>query len=108
MDKDEILSKSREENKNSDIFDFEVQKKAAGFAVYSVAILSLLISIIEKIITKQNHFECWIVFFGMTSVIFFYKFIKMGKKHELFVFIFYFVMFILSWICFIFQLLGKF
>ncbi|MCQ2572884.1 MAG: DUF6442 family protein [Treponema sp.] len=107
MTKEEILEKSRNENQNKDIFDLEVQNLAAKISYYSAPVLCAIFSIIEFIVNKKFNFGYLLVLFGMFSVTFFVKFLKMHKKHELLVFISYLVLFILVLIVYIFQLLGK-
>lgn len=107
MTKEEILAKSRDENRNGDLIDLEVQSKAAKVGIFVSFLLCAVISIVELIFTKKVSVQCWMVFFGITATIFLVKFIKMHKKHELFVFICYLTIFVLLSIRFIFTLLGK-
>jgi len=107
MTKEEILAKSRDENHDEDLIDLEVQSKAAKVGIYVSFLLCAAISILEFIFTKKVSVQCWMVFFGITATIFLIKFIKMHKKHELFVFLCYLVIFILLTIRFSFTLLGK-
>ena len=107
MTKEEILAKSRDENRNGDLIDLEVQSKAAKVGIFVSFLLCAVISIVEFVFTKKVSVQCWMVFFGITATIFLIKFIKIHKKHELFVFICYLVVFILLSIRFIFTLLGK-
>lgn len=106
MTKDEILEKSRKENQNKDLYDMEVQKIAFKVSYYAAFGVCALITILSSIFKGKPSLECWIVFFGMLSTTFLVKFIKMHKVHELFIFIGYFVLFVLSLLNFIFRLIG--
>ena len=107
MTKKEILAQSRKENNDKDVFDLEVQKTAARAAFYSSFGLCVFVSIISWIFTKRVSVQCWMLFFGMLTVAFGVKFLKMKKLHELFVAIGYLVIFILLTVVFILQLTGR-
>ncbi|MDD5928458.1 MAG: DUF6442 family protein [Spirochaetales bacterium] len=107
MTKEEILEKSRSDNAGKDIEDLEVQKRAATIAYFSSFGLCILISVLNWIFTRQIKIECWIVFFGMVCIVFFVKFVKLKKLHELFVALGYLLIFIALLILFILQLSGK-
>lgn len=107
MTKEEILEKSRNENQNKDVYDLEVQNKAARVAYFSVPVLCAVISIFQFIFEKTVSAGLWSVVFGMFSVTFLVKFIHMHKKHELIVFLCYLVICVLLFITYIFQLTGR-
>lgn len=107
MTKEEILEQSRKENNDKDIYDFEVQKTAAMAAYFSSLGLCAFVSVISWIFTKRVSVQCWMIFFGMLTVAFFVKFIKLKKLHELFVALGYLAIFILLTVVFILQLTGR-
>ncbi|MCR4713541.1 MAG: DUF6442 family protein [Treponemataceae bacterium] len=107
MTKEEILQKSREDNGGKDIEDLETQKTAATVAYFSSLGLCALVSVLSWIFTRRVSVQTWMIFFGMISVAFFVKFIKLKKRHELFVALGYFVIFVLLTVLFIFELTGK-
>ena len=85
MTKEEILQKSREDNGGKDIEDLDVQKTAATVAYFSSLGLCALVSVLSWVFTRRVSVQTWMIFFGMISVTFFVKFIKLKKRHELFV-----------------------
>lgn len=107
MTKEEILQKSREDNGGKDIEDLDVQKTAATVAYFSSLGLCALVSVLSWIFTRRVSVQTWMIFFGMLSVAFFVKFIKLKKRHELFVALGYFAIFVLLTVLFIFELTGK-
>lgn len=107
MTKEEILEKSRDDNAGRDIEDLEIQKTAGSTAYFASLGFCILVSVLSYIFTKKISLECWIVFFGMLSVAFFVKFIKMKKLHELFVASLYCLIFIALLILYIFKLTGR-
>lgn len=108
MTKEEILERSRNENQDKDIYDLEVQNIAAKAGYFTGPLICIIVSILQFIFTKTVSLGYLVVIFGMFSITFLVKFGKMHKKHELFVFICYLVLFILSLIAYIFQLTGRF
>ena len=107
MTKEEILEQSRKENNDKDIFDFEVQTIAARTAFYSSFGLCALVSILSWIFAKRLSAQCWMIFFGMLTITFFVKYIKLKKLHELFVALGYLVIFCMLTLVFIMQLTGR-
>ena len=107
MTKEEILEQSRKENNDKDVFDLEVQKRAATAAFFSSFGLCAFVSILSWIFTNHISVQCWMIFFGMLTVAFGVKFFKMKKLHELFVALGYLVIFILLTVVFILQLTGR-
>ena len=57
MNKEEILAKSREENKNQDIYEYDVLKSAGSIATRIGLILCCLISLLEVIFTGKVSFD---------------------------------------------------
>ena len=101
MNKDEILAKSRQENKGrTDERELAVIAgggKAAYFTGMAVCIAILLINSALRIFGSPNYnpaltFAVWGVWFSMQGVMFLYKYIKIGKKHEIVISIVYLVL----------------
>ena len=106
MNKEEILAKSREENKNQDIVEYDVLKSAGSIATRIGLILCCLIALLEVIFTGKISFGSWFIFFGMLSTLFLVKFIKLHCRHELLVAVLYFALCIMFFILFIIQITG--
>jgi len=106
MTKEEILAKSKTENKNQDVYDLDTQKSAAAIAVYVASILCCLLIIVKSVVSKVVPFELIMILSGMEIALFTTKFVKMHKKHELLVAIVYGVAFIVSTIAWVKQLIG--
>lgn len=106
MTKEEILEKSRNENKNQDIYDLEIQNKAARLSIYITSILCCLLIITVTIYQKTVPFEFVLILCGMLSTMFITKFIMMRKKHELIIACIYTLGFIISTMLFIKQLIA--
>lgn len=106
MTKEEILEKSRNENKNQDIYDLEVQNEAARLSIYVTSILCCLSVVAVTLFKKTVPFEFVMILCGMLSTLFITKYVKMYKKHELFTAIIYILGFIISTILFIQKLIA--
>lgn len=83
MDKDEILAKSREENKNRDFVDMEAGHKGNEAAFTVGVLLCSLLSTLHAIFRDSVDFGVWTVMFGMMAAIMLTKFIRLKKRHEL-------------------------
>ncbi len=101
MTKEEILEKSRSENKGKDIVEEEHIKK--GFLVCWVVslIAASVVAMVEGIVLGITNYG---IFFSLMSGLFSFflvKYIRLRKKHELFITIMYgiaTVCFLAAWI----------
>lgn len=84
MDKDEILKKSREENKNRDFVEAEVLNRANAIALAVGVMVCGVVSILRGLLTeKGTEPAVWTVMFGMMSAGMLVKFVKLRRRHEL-------------------------
>ena len=104
MNKDEILSMSQKDNKNMDIADLEAQKSASVVGYYIVALGILIVTIVDKLVLDKFNFGAIMACLLMFSVAFLVKYIKLRKKHELFVCLIYFLGAICGLVCWILEL----
>ena len=103
MNREEILAKSQQENHGQDIANLEVSKN--GMKIGWVVIICLLafVSVVNAIVFERMSSEVFFAVTASTSVIFFYKYMKL---HQLFVAVIDAVAagaFLISWII---QLFG--
>ncbi|MCR5461457.1 MAG: DUF6442 family protein [bacterium] len=104
MNKEEILNLAKEDNKGLDVADLEAQKSASVIGYYVVALGILIVTIVDKLVLDKFNFGAVASCLLMFSVAFLVKYIKLRKKHELFVCIIYLIGFIASLICWILEL----
>ena len=84
MDKDEILKKSREENKDRDFVEEAVLARANTIALAVGMVMCGIISILRGLLTeKGTEPAVWTVMFGMMSAGMLVKFVKLRRRHEL-------------------------
>lgn len=85
MQREEILEKSRKENKNNDLVEQETYKTASlvGTIVGWIAITVVLIT--TGFVEHKTNYGALFIFFAIESGIFITKYVKLKKKHELIV-----------------------
>lgn len=106
MNKDEILKMSRMENKNKDFVE-EQKYKSSAFVGTVVGWCSIaLVLILSGIIAHKANYAAYFIFFAIQSGIFVTKYVKLRKRHELFVSVIYVLAAISMAVLFILELLG--
>lgn len=83
MNKEEILAKSRNENKNADVFEKEVLKQAGNVGCITAAIVTFILFVLEIFIKGHTNYGLWAILFSILSTQFIVKAIKLKRKHEL-------------------------
>ena len=84
MDKDEILAKSREENKDRDFVEAEVLAKANGIALGVGMLVCALLSVLHAIFRDGPDYSAWTVLWAAYATVCLYKYAKLRRRHELF------------------------
>lgn len=101
MTKEEILEKSRKENRGKDIADIESAKSGIWGGWTVVISLSIFFALYDLFTGARIPFEMFSAILAGLSVVFFVKFSLLKKVHELLVAIFYSVLtvvFFILWI----------
>lgn len=106
MNKEEILQKSREENKNKDIVGLAALQQASKIAYTVGLLMCVIICTVQCIVTETINWGCWVVDFSILSTIFLIKYIKLKQKHELMMCIIYIILTAFFMTGFIFSLIG--
>lgn len=112
MNKEEILRKSRTENKNLDIFELEIINKGSSIAMRVGLIVCCLISAISAVfIAKDNcwmivSMPCWTIYFSMLGSLYVFKYSKLRKTHELLFAIIYLLVCVFMFTRFILYIAG--
>lgn len=83
MDKEEILAKSRKENRDRDLVELEVLHKANNIALSVSMLICALISVLHAVFRDSTDYAVWTVQFGMLSTVMLVKFVKLRRRHEL-------------------------
>lgn len=83
MNKEEILEKSRAENKNKDIYEQEVLKQASTSAVIVMMILAAIFSAAQIFVGGGMNWGLWALVFSAYMMTFWVKYIRLRRKHEI-------------------------
>ena len=106
MNKEEILSRSRKELKNSDLVEMQTSYQAWNIVGRVGATMCILISVIARILTSHYIVSPWIIYFSIQGTIWLVRFIKLKKKTYLFSSLILIVVAIILFIVQVMQLLG--
>ena len=83
MNKEEILEKSRAENRNKDIYEKEVLKQASTSAVIVMMVLATIFFVVQIFVGGGTNWGIWALVFSANMTTFWVKYIKLRRKHEL-------------------------
>ena len=83
MNKEEILAKSRAENKNKDVYEIEVLKQANSCGIIVMAVLAVIFFSVQIFVGGGQNWGMWALVFSPSMATFWVKYIKLGRKHEL-------------------------
>ena len=89
MNRDEILAKSRAENKNKDIYGQEVLKQASKSAVVVQMSLATLFFVTQIFTGRGINWGLWAIVFSSNMTINWVKYIKLRRDNELLIAIAY-------------------
>ena len=92
MEKEEILAKAQKENKKKDLADVEATSLGCYWGACASMILAGIFMALSIILTGKNNAGFMAVAFITEAFIFWVKFIKLHKKHELVIAISYSVL----------------
>ena len=101
MNREEILAKSRQENHGQDIASLEVSKASTVFGWIVAVCLLAVVAVTEAVKYERMNSGIFFAVMGGCSAIFFLKFLKLRKQHELIIAIVYAAAaaaFFISWI----------
>ena len=83
MNRDEILAKSRSENKNKDVYEQEVLKQASRSAVVVQMALATIFFVTQIFAGEGINWGLWALVFSTNMTINWVKYIKLHRKYEL-------------------------
>lgn len=83
MNREEILEKSRAENKHKDVYEQEILKQAGMNAVIVMMILATVFFSAQIFVGGGANWGLWAVVFSANMTIFWVKYLKLRRNHEL-------------------------
>ena len=107
MDKDEILKRSREENKDRDFVEEAVLAKANSIALCVGILMCGIISILKGLLTeKGTEPAVWTVYFSVLATTMLVEFVKLRRRHELLLGLLYLAFCVTFFVFYLRDLLG--
>ena len=85
MEKEEILAKAQEENKGVDLVDKQAQKEGAWIAYFVAVLAIIVVDMVNGFVLNNVNRGADFALFSMAFTAFLVKYIKLRKRHELFV-----------------------
>ena len=83
MDREEILAKSRAENKNKDVYEQEVLKQAGKIMVKVMMILAAIFFVVQMFVGGGMNWGMWAIVFSAEMTTCWVKYAKLHQKQEL-------------------------
>ena len=108
MDKDEILARSRKENKDRDFVEAEAMAKANSIAINVGIMVCGVLSILHVIFRDTVDYGVWTVYFSVLAATMIYKYVKLRKRHELVIGLFYAACCVMFFVFYLRDMLGVF
>ena len=101
MNREEILAKSKQENHGQDIANLEVSKASMLFGWITAVCMLAFVAVVEALVHDRMNSGILFAVMAGCSAIFINKYLKLRKRHELYiaiVYIFAAIAFLISWI----------
>lgn len=105
MNKEEILAKSRMENRNKDIYEKEILKLGGNAGAIAAIILATIFFIVQIVVGEGMNYGLYAIVFSVLGASFTVKAIKLKRKHEIAVAIVYIILTLLLSIAHIYNLI---
>ena len=83
MNKNEILEKSRQENKGTDLFEREAMNSASQKAIAVGGLLCMILSFGDVFLGRTFNYALWGIYLSMTGTTLLVKYFHLRKIHEL-------------------------
>ena len=83
MNREEILARSQRESQGQDVVDLEVSKAGMKLGWLIVVCLLAFVSVVDAIVFERMNSEVFFAVLAATSAVFFSKYLKLRKRHEL-------------------------
>lgn len=101
MNREEILAKSKQENHGQDVANLEVSRASMLFGWVTAVCLLALVAVVEALVYDRMNNGIFFAVMAGCSAIFINKYLKLHKRHELYISIIYVtatIAFLIAWI----------
>ena len=75
---------NKEDNKNSKLYEQEIQNKSVRAGVIGILLLSTVFYIVEVVLLKVQNFSWYSIIAAYCAVVFLYRGIKLSHKNDIF------------------------
>ena len=106
MNREEILEKSRRENKGTDEMELIVLNSAGKLAAQRGMLICCVVAVLQVSFTDSMSYESWMIYFSILGTLFTVKYVKLHKKHELLLAILFSALFVFFTVLFVHRLVG--
>ncbi len=106
MNRDEILEKSRRENKGTDEMELIGLNSAGKLAAQIGMLICCAVAVLQVAFTDSMSYESWMIYFSILGTLFTVKYIKLHKRHELLLAILFSGLFVFFTVLFVRRLAG--
>ncbi len=107
MNREEILEKSRRENKNQDVYEQEVMKQANAWSAFVMVVLALVFWLAQIYSGGGINYGFWALVFASNMTNFWVKYVRLRRRHELIFAVAYTIVVLLMSFCHIYSLITK-
>ena len=83
MDKNDVLARSRAENKGNDEYEKQVLEKAGKLAAQVGLLVCCLVAAVSVAVTDRVNNACWVIYFSIYATLFWTKYRHLKNRHEL-------------------------
>ena len=83
MDRDDILARSRAENRGTDAYERQVLEKAGKLSAQVGMLVCCLIAAASVAAAGRVNNACWVIYFSIHATIFWTKYRYLRRRHEL-------------------------
>lgn len=83
MNREEILAKSKQENRGQDIVNLEAAKNSMQLGWAVMICLLAAVAVVDALVLSRMCYEAFFAIMAGSAVVFFSKYLKMRKRHEL-------------------------
>jgi len=104
MNKEEILKKSREENKNKDLYEKEVSLVATKWGAMFALIITTIFFIVQIFVGKGINYGLYTIVLSANSGTNLYKAMKLGKQRDVIMAILYVIAIVVFSIAYIYDI----
>ena len=101
MNREEILAKSKEENRGQDIANLEAAKDSMQSGWISAICILAVVAVVEAMKYGRMNYGIFLAVMAGSAAVFISKYLKLHKRHELILSVLYAVIaaaFLIAWI----------